>query len=229
MNKGLKAQPFTDTQLQEMAITFPECKSFQPPPLQNGPYLYPLAEQEMLEIERIQPEMVRIHGARFLKLVQKSRQFYENMRRQEHEDCLQDPNHQNVIDLISDEEVDGDNIFEQSQESDQSQRIESKFFQRDAQVDDFNSQLADAAGRAPMRAQSASASSRGRGNGNGWKKKPRPFSKGGKGTSCGASKGKKPNGVSKNNSTSNRSSMGSFAGGPSKRAGGGGGIGMMPT
>lgn len=73
----------------------------------------------MLEIPGIDPNKVEIHGIEFLKLVREAHRDYEAMMQRE-EDRPQDPNHQNIIELSSDDEFDdGDNLddFEGDDES----------------------------------------------------------------------------------------------------------------
>lgn len=64
----------------------------------------------MLEIPGIDPQKVEIHGKEFLKLVREAHCSYEAMMQRE-EDRPQDPNHQNIIELSSDDEYDhGDEL-----------------------------------------------------------------------------------------------------------------------
>jgi bloom syndrome protein len=93
---SLKQQPFSDTVLREMAINFP----------QNN--------EELLSIEGVDPERVRLHGPRFLKLIQEANKNYEAMMRAQ-EDRPVDPNHKNVVE-ISDDEDDEDANVQLSQE-----------------------------------------------------------------------------------------------------------------
>ena len=84
---SLKQQPFSDTVLREMAINFP----------QNN--------EELLSIEGVDPERVRLHGPRFLKLIQEANRNYEAMMRAQ-EDRPVDPNHKNVVEISDDEDED---------------------------------------------------------------------------------------------------------------------------
>ena len=111
INRNLRQVPFTDTMLREMAIRFTSTK------------------QQMLKIPGIDPDKVNAYGDRFLKLVQSARQHYEEIRNAT-EDRPFDPNHRNVVDLISDEE---DEIFATSEKEDTeySPVQQSRFFNRD--------------------------------------------------------------------------------------------------
>ena len=57
----------------------------------------------MLEIPGIDPDKVERYGKIFLKLIRDAHRGYEAMMQQQ-EDRPQDPNHQNVIDISSDDE-----------------------------------------------------------------------------------------------------------------------------
>ncbi|KAK4695781.1 bloom syndrome protein, partial [Lecanoromycetidae sp. Uapishka_2] len=226
ISKTLSRNPFTDTMLREMAITFPE------------------DESQMLKIPGISQDKVSLYGKQFLKLVQQAQLSYENMMQQQYEDRPQDPNHQIYIDLISDDEAGNGNEFDDDdvEIDEESQGEISKFFQPSIEVDNFNATLQSLASAAPSsRAQSASNDFRGRGGTRGGKstyygRGAYSRGKGRRKASGGSSKGKTPGGVNKSKSTSSRSSGSSFGQGPSNRGGsgvgfgrGGGGIGMMPT
>ena len=134
--KSLKRPPFTDTELREMAINFPEGIHFL--------LLVKLAddndssdENEMLEIPGIEPERVRLHGKKFLKLIREAHRSYEEMMQQQ-EDHPQDPNHQNVINISSDEEFGGDGEFDDFEVDEESQGETSLYF--DTDVAAFNRQ-----------------------------------------------------------------------------------------
>ncbi len=83
--RGLRKALFTERNLQEMAIN------------------WTITVDDMLEIEGIDKDKVQKYGARFLPLVQKYHDNYEAMMAPQ-EDRDLDLNHQNVIDLVSDEE-----------------------------------------------------------------------------------------------------------------------------
>lgn len=151
--KGLRNKPFSDTVLREMGLDLPR------------------NEAEMLAIPGINPDMVKHYGKKFLALIRNTRQFYgphapklkdtAPRRRQvleedeEDDDDLKpmDPNHQNVIDLVSsdmeeeevapgmgDEAAYFDDDGDEYDDDDGSLRV-SHFFQPsavDPQVEEFN-------------------------------------------------------------------------------------------
>ena len=124
IEKGLRAQPFTDTILREMAINFPQGKSYFKAAL--SPYQQPPDASELLEIPGIDPERVRLYGKPFLTLIRTSHNAYERMMQKE-EDCPCDPNHQNVIDISSDEDY-GDDADLDELGNDGSQEERSQYF-----------------------------------------------------------------------------------------------------
>ncbi|KAK5188684.1 ATP-dependent DNA helicase sgs1, partial [Cryomyces antarcticus] len=63
ISKSLRAAPFTDTVLREMAINFPK------------------TEPELCAIAGIDPDKVQLYGKRFLKLIRNAEDFYENVMR----------------------------------------------------------------------------------------------------------------------------------------------------
>jgi bloom syndrome protein len=97
MQMSLKQQPFSDTVLREMAINFPQ------------------TNEELLAIEGVDPERVRLHGPRFLKLIQEANKNYEAMMRAQ-EDRPVDPNHKNVVEISDDDEDEEDANVQLSQE-----------------------------------------------------------------------------------------------------------------
>lgn len=86
----------------------------------------------MLEIPGIDPQKVDIHGKDFLKLVREAHRNYEAMMQRE-EDRPQDPNHQNIIELSSDDEFDGKNELDDLGDH-ESIEERSHFFQPSADV-----------------------------------------------------------------------------------------------
>ena len=82
----------------------------------------------MLEISGIDPQKVGIHGKEFLKLVREAHGHYEAMMQRE-EDRPQDPNHQNIIELSSDDEFDDKNGLDNFEGDDESVEERSHFFQ----------------------------------------------------------------------------------------------------
>ena len=87
----------------------------------------------MLEIPGIDPKRVEIHGKEFLKLVREAHSNYEDMMRQE-EDRPQDPNHQNIIELSSDDEFDDGNELDEFEGDDEPAEERSHFFKPSADV-----------------------------------------------------------------------------------------------
>lgn len=81
----------------------------------------------MLEIPGVEPERVRLHGKKFLKLIREAHRSYEDMMQQQ-EDHPQDPNHQNVINISSDEEYGGGGGFDESEVDEESQGETSSYF-----------------------------------------------------------------------------------------------------
>jgi len=196
----------------------------------------------MLEIRDISPEKVKLYGKQFLKLIKEAHRGYEEMMQDQYENRPRDPNHQNVIDLISDDEAEDGDELDDFEVDDESQEQRSHFFQPAAEVDSFNATLQSLAPAAPSaraqsaRAQSTSADSKGRSGGKGGRstfKGRGGYSKGRRKASGGSSKGKAPASITKSKSMSSGSSGSSFGLGAPKRGDGGGGfanggIGMMP-
>ena len=89
--KSLRQQPFSDTMLREMAINFP----------QN--------ETELLMIHDISAKRVELFGDRFLKLVKKCHESYEEIMHGQ-EDVVDDPNHKEVINIPDDDESGPDEL-----------------------------------------------------------------------------------------------------------------------
>lgn len=86
----------------------------------------------MLEIPGIDPQKVEIHGEEFLKLVRLAHRNYEAMMQQE-EDRPQDPNHQNIIELSSDEDSNDKNELDDSEDYESAEE-RSHFFQPSPEV-----------------------------------------------------------------------------------------------
>lgn len=117
--KNLAQAPFTDSMLREMAINFP----------QN--------EKELLEITGIDPERVRLYGKKFLALIREAHHGYEQMI-QPREDRPQDPNHQNVINISSDEDFGDNEGLDKSEDDEDSPEERSVYFAQDPEVEGFN-------------------------------------------------------------------------------------------
>lgn len=82
----------------------------------------------MLEIPGIDPNKVEVHGKEFLKLVHEAHRSYEAMMQRE-EDRPQDPNHQNIICLSSDDDFEDGNGLDDLEGDDESVEGRSNFFQ----------------------------------------------------------------------------------------------------
>jgi bloom syndrome protein len=98
---NLRSPPFSDTILRQMAVRLVSSK------------------RDLLHIPDINPEMVNLHGDTFLMILRNLRAhtgFHEDNESDDDEQRPMDPNHQNVIDLVSDDEEDdeygGDSAFE---------------------------------------------------------------------------------------------------------------------
>ena len=87
----------------------------------------------MLEISGIDPNKVEIHGKEFIKLVREAHRNYEDMMHRK-EDRPQDPNHQNIILLSSDDEFDDGDEFNDFEGDDESAEERSHFFQPPPEV-----------------------------------------------------------------------------------------------
>ena len=118
MHHGLRAQPFTDTMLREMAITFPRDKN------------------ELRLIRGIDPEKIDRYGQPFLKLVRNAQERYEDLR-QQREERPQDPNHETVINIISSDDENYPPDIE-SEDGDDLEEEGSRFFKPSADVEAFN-------------------------------------------------------------------------------------------
>ena len=81
--KHLKMAPFSDTMLRHMAV------------------MLTTTEDSMLQVPNINPDNVRLYGKKFCKLVKQFKETYDEMMQPVDRP---DPNAQNVIDLVSDEE-----------------------------------------------------------------------------------------------------------------------------
>ena len=93
----------------------------------------------MLEIQGINADKVRRYGKQFLGLIRNTHRQYESIMQQQ-EDRPQDPNHQNVIDISSDNESDDYGEFDELGVEDGSQEERSSYFQPTSAVDAFNAQ-----------------------------------------------------------------------------------------
>jgi bloom syndrome protein len=126
LSMSLRRQPVTDTQLREMAITFP----------QNS--------QELLQIEGMDEDKLARYGPRLLKLVKEAHNNYEAIMRAQ-EDKPDDPNHKNVVEISSDEDddfINDEDEFDMSQSDvDFDDTETSQYFSApDPEVERFNAQ-----------------------------------------------------------------------------------------
>ena len=92
----------------------------------------------MLDIPGIGSEQVKLYGRKYLPLIRNAKQHYESMM--DSNARPQDPNHQNVINLDSDEDEDiavsQDSIDLRTDDSSQDER--SQYFRQDHDVQAFN-------------------------------------------------------------------------------------------
>ena len=125
LEKNLRTVPFSDTMLRQMFIHFTE------------------TENRMLQIPGINPEKVQLYGKPFCKLAERCRIKYDEMM--SHNEEGPDPNAQNVIDLVSDDDDDVDEYgsFEASDvEDDEDEGEPSAYFQPAKEVQAFNARFA---------------------------------------------------------------------------------------
>ena len=145
-DKSLRNPPFTDTVLREFGIILPQTLD------------------EMKLIEGADEERVNFHGPRILPLIKNARNLYESMKENEDRETPQDPNHENVINLVSDDEDEGmeneddgsffdddhdmefeEGHFDQEEEATEDEESEQRsqyFDTRPPEVRAFNSQFA---------------------------------------------------------------------------------------
>ena len=97
----------------------------------------------MLEISGIDREKVEIHGKEFLKLVREAHGSYEAMMQRE-EDRPQDPNHQQIIELSSDDEFEDGDELDDFEGDDESVEERSHFFQPPPEVVAMNARCKSA-------------------------------------------------------------------------------------
>ena len=96
-------------------------------------------ETQMLDIPGIDAVKVGLYGKQFLKIVREFHQAYEEMIQQQ-EDRPQDPNHENVINISSDEEYADGAEDEDSGDEDDAEGQRSSYFQQPSEVAAFNRQ-----------------------------------------------------------------------------------------
>ncbi|KAJ5646809.1 Bloom syndrome protein [Penicillium lividum] len=95
VEKGLRAQPFPDHILRDMAISFPKDPS------------------ELAALPGIDQDKVKRYGRQILRLIDNAKRRYQELTQEaESNGVVPDPNHHNVINLSSsDEYSDGDDLF----------------------------------------------------------------------------------------------------------------------
>jgi len=216
-DKFLHTVPFSDTVLRQMAIRFTE------------------TEEQMLQIPGANPERVRLYGKRFTKLVKDCRRQYSEMSGGNDDPRVLDPNLQNVIDLVSDDDDEnndyGSGFSGSDMEEDEGEA--SNYFRPDPRVQAFNQKFANSQlAAANSHAASASQTATGRKTA----AKPRKqkwrargsFSGNRRTTSDSASRATGRGGASSSKRAPKRPAG---SGAASKRSGGnaGGGFSMMPT
>ncbi|KAM0717525.1 hypothetical protein Q7P37_007377 [Cladosporium fusiforme] len=126
-NQFLHAVPFSDTILRQMAIHFTE------------------TEEKMLQIPNINAERVHLYGKHLTKLVRDAQRQYSEMTGSTDDGQILDPNLQNVIDLVSDDEDDSDEYGPSINGSDMEDEEgeSSGYFQPDPRVQAFNEKVAN--------------------------------------------------------------------------------------
>lgn len=217
-NYFLHAPPFSDTVLRQMAIRFTE------------------TEEDMLRIPGADPEKVRLHGKHFTKLIKDHHRQYKEMTGGDEESRVLDPNLQNVIDLVSDDEDENDDYgpeFDGSDMEDDDGEA-SNYFQPDARVQAFNqkfanSQLANANSYAGASQAQSGRKTAAKPRKQKWRARG-STSYGKRSTSDGGSRGVGSRASGRGGASSKRAPKRSAAGG-TKRAGAssGGGFSAMPT
>ncbi|KAL4895097.1 hypothetical protein BDV59DRAFT_159798 [Aspergillus ambiguus] len=114
LKKGLRNQPFTDSVLREMVISFPRDMT------------------ELAAIPGIDPDKVSRYGGQILKLVRDTQRRFEELMKDRHDadGVVPDPNHKNVINITSDdEEYDDGDVFDQASILDVDENpISSRYF-----------------------------------------------------------------------------------------------------
>lgn len=218
----LHTVPFSDTILRQMAIRFTE------------------TEEEMLSIPGIDETKVKLFGRHFTKLVRECHRQYNEMNGGADDAQILDPNLQNVIDLVSDDDEDNDEYgpsINGSDVDDDDEGESSGYFQQNPAVQAFNqrfanSQLtsADSYAAGPSRSQ-AGRKSAAKPRKQKWKARG-STSYGNRKASGGGSRasGSKTSGRGGATSGGKVSKRTATAGGSSKRGGAGAGdFSMMPT
>ena len=226
-SNGNRKAYFTESNFREMAIG------------------WTMTLEDMRELPGINPENVNKFGKKFIRLVEKYHLGYEEAM-SANEDRDIDKNHQNVIDLCSDE----DDFSEDGADDDHMSQTEqpSKYFVPKPNVQNWNEKMAQA-GQLPQRSHPKSdppiksfrGGFGGKGKGKGGKRGGSGRKSTGSSSGAGGSRSRGgQSGITKRKSSGGSSKasrgaqiMNAFGkqGCPSSRGGGGlgGGIGMMPA
>lgn len=127
-NQFLHTVPFSDTILRQMAIRFAD------------------TEDKMLRIPNINADKVRLYGKHLTKLVRECQRQYNEMTGSTDDGQILDPNLQNVIDLVSDDDDGEEDEYGPSMNSSDMEDEEgesSGYFQPDPRVQAFNERVAN--------------------------------------------------------------------------------------
>lgn len=215
MLRNLRAHPFTDTVLREMAISFPD------------------TQKELMEIPGIDHHMVTLHGERFLKLIKQFKNSFESMSGPK-PDRVMDPNHE-IIEISDEDDEEDEGNYEEELDLDDGEDIRSSYFQQheaDPEVAAFNERYSQARTSAPAAGRSTRPVTGVQRYTSGKKAYSRKGSR--RSSTSGYSRGRGGSaGITKK--APNKKREGGGGGGStnfSKKGGGGGGasgIGMMPT
>jgi bloom syndrome protein len=215
-DKFMHTVPFSDTVLRQMAIRFTE------------------TEEQMLQIPNADPDRVRLYGKHFTRLVKDCHRQYNEMSGGNDDPRVLDPNLQNVIDLVSDDEDENDDYGPEFSGSDmeEDEGEASTYFRPDPRVQAFNQKFANSqlAAANSYAAPASQAATRRKSAAKPRKQKWRArgsTSTGKRTTSDGGSRASGRGGASSSKRAPKRSTGSGTA---SKRGGGnGGGFSMMPT
>ena len=203
--------------------------------------IFPRTKSELLQIRGIDSEKVNLYGAQYLRMITKAHEFYLASMQEAEDNIPQDPNHQNVVEISSDDEFDDDeglaDLLSEGDHEGQEEEEERSAYFLPHDVQQFNSTLSQirttsSGSRGANHEGNRGASTYTRGGGRS------KYKKGSGRRSNGSSKGKSTSKVTKRNSNGprgNSNHISAHDGGGSKRtgiplgAGGGGSIGVMPT
>ncbi|KAH7039107.1 hypothetical protein B0J12DRAFT_702930 [Macrophomina phaseolina] len=218
ISRNLRAHPFTDTVLREMAISFPA------------------TPEELQEIPGIDRQMVMFYGDRFLRLIKQFKDDFDAMSGPQ-PDKVKDPNHE-IIEISDEDEEEYGGNFDEEPEPDDAGDVRSSYFPRgeaDPEVEAFNERFSQAQTSARATAGPAGGRSKRPATGihryNAGKK---PSYRKGSRRSSTSDYSRSGDGTGVSKKTASRKREGGGTGGSttySKKGGqgGGGGIGMMPT